>query len=175
MNNVENMLMKRVSATMGEESLHPPQFLIPHRRKASKFPLRRKKPLTLKIFFFLITTDILETAAQFCFKKTSLGQASFTYHSPRDILHFVSQAVINPYLWCALIMVFTLFCIWVMIISKIDLSVAVPVASFSYIIIPLTSIIFLGEHVPVMRWLGIGVILIGVILVSVSSHHQEVT
>jgi len=48
------------------------------------------------------------------------------------------------------------------------------VASSSYIIIPLASIIFLGERVPVIRWLGIGVILIGVVLVSISSHHQEV-
>jgi uncharacterized membrane protein len=51
--------------------------------------------------------------------------------------------------------------------------VAVPVASFSYIIIPLVSIIFLGESVPTTRWLGIGVILIGVTLVSISSHNQE--
>jgi len=136
--------------------------------------MKRKKPLTLKIFLFLVATDILETAAQFCFKKTSLAQASFVYHSPRDILHFILQAAINPYLWCALILVFTLFCIWVTILSKVDLSVAVPVVSFSYIIIPLASIIFLGERIPVIRWLGIGVILIGVILVSISSHHQEV-
>lgn len=136
--------------------------------------MKLKKPLTLKIFLFLVLTDILETIAQFCFKKTSLAQASFAYHSTWDILHFVLQAAINPYLWCALISVFTLFCVWATILSKVDLSVAVPVASFSYIIIPLTSIIFLGERVPVIRWLGIGVILIGVILVSISSHHQEV-
>jgi len=135
----------------------------------------QKKALTLRIFLFLVSTDILETVAQFCFKKTSLAQAPFAFRSPWDILHFVSQAAINPYLWCALFSVFALFCIWTTILSKVDLSVAVPVASFSYIIIPLVSIIFLGEHVPLARWVGIGVILIGVMLVSISSHHQEAT
>jgi drug/metabolite transporter (DMT)-like permease len=61
------------------------------------------------------------------------------------------------------------FVIWSTILSKIDLSVAVPVASFSYILVPLASIIFLGEKVALLRWIGIIFILSGVILVSLTS------
>lgn len=40
-------------------------------------------------------------------------------------------------------------------LSKIDLSVAVPIASFSYILIPLSSALFLGESVSLFRWIGV--------------------
>jgi undecaprenyl phosphate-alpha-L-ara4N flippase subunit ArnE len=65
------------------------------------------------------------------------------------------------------------FIIWSTILSKIDLSVAVPIASFSYILVPLVSIIFLHEKISALRWLGIFFILAGVIFVSLSSREKE--
>jgi undecaprenyl phosphate-alpha-L-ara4N flippase subunit ArnE len=65
------------------------------------------------------------------------------------------------------------FIIWSTILSKIDLSVAVPVCSFSYVTIPLVSIIFLHEKISLLRWSGIFFILVGVIFVSLSSKEKE--
>ena len=58
-------------------------------------------------------------------------------------------------------------------ISKIDLSVAVPVCSFSYILIPLASIVFLHEKVSLFRWSGVLFILLGVVFVSLSASEKE--
>jgi len=134
--------------------------------------MRKNRPLTFILFVLIVSTDVLETVAQFCFKKTALLQHSVTITSISDALRFISVAVANPFLWLALLAVAVLFCLWVTILSKIDLSVAIPVASFSYITIPLVSIIFFGEKIPFLRWIGIGFILLGVILVSLSSHRQ---
>lgn len=138
--------------------------------------MRKKRPLTFLLFILIVSTDVLETVAQFCFKKTALLQHSAAISNIADAVHFILVAMISPFLWIALLASFALFCLWITILSKIDLSVAIPVASFSYISVPLVSIIFFGEHVPFLRWMGIGFILLGVILVSLSSHHQgEVT
>ena len=134
----------------------------------------RKRPLTLAIFFLIIFTNFLETTAQFCFKKTALAQRSVVITNITDALHFIFVAAFNPLLWFALFVVFLLFCVWIIILSKLDLSVAVPAASLSYITIPLISVIFLKERIPFLHWMGILFILLGVILVSLSSHHQEV-
>ncbi|MBU0548111.1 MAG: EamA family transporter [Candidatus Omnitrophica bacterium] len=120
----------------------------------------------------IVSTDVLETVAQFCFKKTALLQHSVAITSISDVLRFISLAVANPFLWLALFAISVIFCLWITILSKIDLSVAIPVASFSYITIPLVSIIFFGEKIPFLRWIGIGFILLGVVLVSLSSHRQ---
>ena len=134
--------------------------------------MRKKRPLTFLIFILIISTDALETVAQFCFKKTALLQHSVVITNISDALRFVSVALTCPFLWFALLATSVLFCLWITILSKIDLSVAIPVASFSYITIPLVSIIFFGERIPFLRWIGIGFILLGVILVSLSSHRQ---
>jgi undecaprenyl phosphate-alpha-L-ara4N flippase subunit ArnE len=66
------------------------------------------------------------------------------------------------------------FIIWSTILSRIDLSAAVPIASFSYILVPLVSIVFLHEKISNLRWLGIFFIILGVIFVSLSSQEKEV-
>ncbi|MBP7216729.1 MAG: EamA family transporter [Candidatus Omnitrophica bacterium] len=129
--------------------------------------LRRK--ITLKIFLLLALTDLLETLMQFFFKKTSLSIGPVQQATVSSVASFVLQAFSSPYLWCGFILVFICFVIWTTALSKIDLSVAVPVASFSYVLVPLMSIVLLGEHVSWLRWTGIGFILAGVIIVSLSS------
>jgi drug/metabolite transporter (DMT)-like permease len=134
--------------------------------------MRKKRPLTLFVFLLIVSTDALETAVQFCFKKAALAQSSVSIGSFHDAVKFLHSAALNPFLWIALFTVFVLFCLWITVLSKIDLSVAIPVASFSYITIPLISIIFFGEKITILRWLGIGFIILGVVLVSLSSHKE---
>lgn len=132
-----------------------------------------KKRLTLKILLFLIFSDILETFTQFCFKKSTLPQGWFDIASFPDMLVFLKGAFSSPFLWMGIFSVAVAFVIWSTILSKIDLSVAVPVASFSYLLIPIVSIVYLDEKISPLRWSGIFFILIGVIFVSLSATEKE--
>ena len=132
-----------------------------------------KKKVTLIILAFLIFSDILETFTHFCFKKSALTGSSFDVFNLTHIHIFLEKMLVSGFLWVGLLSVFLTFIIWTTILSKIDLSVAVPVASFSYILVPITSIIFLHERVVLLRWIGIGFILIGVIFVSLTSHEEK--
>jgi len=131
-----------------------------------------KKKLTLKILLLLIFSDILETSIQFFFKKSALAQNGFVVMDLASAAVFLKAAFASPFLWAGLIAVAAVFIIWSGILSKIDLSVAVPIASFSYILVPLVSIIFLHEKITVLRWTGIFFILAGVVLVSLSSKER---
>ena len=132
-----------------------------------------KKHLTLKIFLFLVFIDFLETFAQFCFKKSTLPAAGFKINAFYDIFLFVKNVLPSPFLWMGLFSVLLIFTLWSTILSKIDLSVAVPVCSFSYITVPLVSLIFFHEKISPLRWSGIFIILLGVILVSISSKRKK--
>lgn len=134
-----------------------------------------RKYITLKILLFLIFTDIVETFAQFCFKKSSGWAALLGVHNFSDAGLFVKAVALSPFLWLGLFSVFVIFMVWTTILSKIDLSVAVPVASFSYVLIPLVSHFLLHEQISVLRWYGIFCILLGVILVSTTSGHKGKT
>ncbi|MCX5710586.1 MAG: EamA family transporter [Candidatus Omnitrophica bacterium] len=133
----------------------------------------KKSRVTFKILFFLVSVDALETVTQLCFKKSVIGHMGFQVDSLTNAALFLKYAVLSPYLWFGLTSVILTFVIWSTILSKIDLSVAVPVCSFSYVFIPLASMFFFKEQINFLRWSGIVSILIGVILVSLSSGHKE--
>jgi drug/metabolite transporter (DMT)-like permease len=132
-----------------------------------------KKKLTLSILLFLIFSDALETLTQYFFKKGAIIGEGFAVTSAADFFGFLRLVFSSGYIWLGLLSVALTFVVWSGILSKIDLSVAVPVASFSYVFVPIVSIVFLHEKVNMLRWCGIFFILVGVVFVSLSSKEKE--
>lgn len=131
-----------------------------------------KKKVTFKILLLLITCDILETAIHFFFKKSALAQSGQVVVDIATAVEFLKANLISPFLWLGLFAVVAVFIIWSTVLTKIDLSVAVPIASFSYILVPVVSIIFLHEQISALRWLGVSFVLAGVVFVSLSSKER---
>lgn len=121
--------------------------------------------LPLKIFLFIVLNDLLDTTAQLLIKK-GLGTGDLS-SIPSFFLHFFNFANPNIFLfWIGLIVYLSNFFLWMHILSKIDLSVALPLASSSYILIPIAAVFFLHEFVSPMRWLGLVLIVLGIYFVS---------
>ena len=131
-----------------------------------------KKKVTFKILLLLIASDILETAVHFFFKKSTFPSGYRPVTDLTTAVAFFKVVFFSPFLWAGLLMVVSVFILWSMILSKIDLSVAVPIASFSYILVPVVSVIFLHERIAALRWLGVFFVLAGVVLVSLSSKER---
>jgi len=134
--------------------------------------MSRRKNLTLTILLLLIFIDLLEACTHYCFKRSALPLAGLEVKSLGDASLFVRAVAFSPFLWGGLLAVFCIFVIWATILSKIDLSVAVPVCSFSYIFVPLVSVFFLGESISGLRWAGVFFILAGVFIVSMTSRER---
>jgi len=56
--------------------------------------------------------------------------------------------------------------VWIVALSRVDVSIAYPMLSIGYVVNALLAMWLFGEDVSMQRWLGIGVILIGVTLVG---------
>ncbi len=111
--------------------------------------------LPLKILLFLVINDLLDTTAQLLMKK--------------GVHHLFNLAHHDFYLfWIGVAIYLSNFFLWMYILSKTDLSIALPLASIGYILIPFAAIIFLHEVVPAMRWLGLVFIVLGIFYVSKS-------
>ncbi|MDD5155575.1 MAG: EamA family transporter [Candidatus Omnitrophica bacterium] len=132
-----------------------------------------KGGVTLKILSILVFSDVLETFTNFCFKKGALPASALQISNPAEAFVFVKTVLLSWFLWVGFLSVLATFIIWSTVLSKIDLSVAVPIASFSYILVPLASIFFLHEKITALRWAGIFFILAGVIFVSLSTKKNE--
>jgi drug/metabolite transporter (DMT)-like permease len=57
---------------------------------------------------------------------------------------------------------------WIYALTKVDLSYASPFLALSYLMVLLCSWVFLGENIPLIRWVGILIISFGVYLVTKS-------
>lgn len=56
--------------------------------------------------------------------------------------------------------------VWFMVLGKTDLSFAYPLQSMAYILGVIAALLIFKEAIPVTRWIGVGVIIFGVYLVS---------
>lgn len=132
-----------------------------------------KKHITFKIIIFLIFIELLETFSQLCFKGSVISINQPQMANVIDVINFIKAVIPSVFLWLGLFAVLIIFISWATVLSKVDLSVAVPVCSFSYITVPIVSMIFFHEQISILRWLGICLILAGVILVSLSSVQRK--
>jgi drug/metabolite transporter (DMT)-like permease len=56
--------------------------------------------------------------------------------------------------------------LWLVGLQKLDLSYAYPLVSFGYVLVTLLSAFFFQERVDAQRWLAVGVIGVGVVLIA---------
>ena len=93
----------------------------------------KNKRVTLKILIVLIFIDTLEAFVQFCYKKSSLVDNRLEIKTVHDVLTFVMSMIFSPFMWLGTLIVLLIFVMWSTILSKIDLSVAIPIASLNFI------------------------------------------
>lgn len=133
---------------------------------------KRKSILTLKIFALIVLNDLVDTVAQLFMKKGVLA-TGISVVTPATIAEFVARGVSSWPLWAGVVIFILNFFVWIAILYKVDLSIAMPVGSTSYIFIPLAAMLFLHERVSLFRWIGIGAIVLGIHFVSQSSRREE--
>jgi multidrug transporter EmrE-like cation transporter len=61
---------------------------------------------------------------------------------------------------------------WIAVLRRMDLSYAYPFLALNFVLIALVSQVVLGETVPLLRWVGIGAICVGILLIANSGVTQ---
>ena len=59
--------------------------------------------------------------------------------------------------------------LWLVAISRLDLSFAYPILALAFLVNPLLARVMLGEQIPSLRWVGILVICTGVLIVGLTA------
>ena len=124
--------------------------------------------LNLRIIVLLIATDLIEALIMFSFKMVSMVIST---EMPIGLL--VRALVQSPFLWLGVLSMLSSFIIWTTILSNIDLSVAFPLGSLTFVLVPVFSIIFLHEQISLLRWVGIGCISAGIVLLAYNKKPEK--
>ena len=72
----------------------------------------------------------------------------------------------SKWVWISIGFTLTSFGMWSRVVRVAPLSVAFPLANVVHILIPLASWVFLGEHISPRRWLGITLVVAGLVTIA---------
>lgn len=114
-------------------------------------------------YILLLFSVMLAVAGQLLFKMgmTVFGQTSLTAFFTR-----IGTVLTNPYILGGLAVFFLSAALWVIVLSKLPISVAYPMISIGYVFVLIFSALFLGESITAFKVIGIVLICFGVYFIS---------
>jgi uncharacterized membrane protein len=118
----------------------------------------------------ILTSVVLAGFAQITLKTgvnhvtaTSGGELHLSAGSLRSLLS-------SPIVWGGLVLFGLSAIVWLFALSRASLSFAYPFAALSYVLILVFSVLVLHETVQPIRWLGVALIVTGIVLVAQTPH-----
>ncbi len=122
--------------------------------------------MNLATFSIILAGVCLNSAAQLLLKAgakaighVSLGSAASTWAA-------TWAAATQPWIMVGLACYFVSAGLWIVALTRVDVTVAYPMLSMGYVIAALLAWQLFGEQLTLTRVLGIGIILVGVVVLA---------
>lgn len=108
---------------------------------------------------------MLNAAAQLLLKQGMLqiGHFSFQWANAWPVF---TQVAVNPFVFLGLSSYVVSVVVWLLVLSRVEVSFAYPMLSVGYIVSMAAAYYLFGEQVTMVRSLGVFVIILGVVLIT---------
>lgn len=100
------------------------------------------------------------------FLKQGMLQVGDIKLSLRELVPILTKVFSTPFVIIGFICYGVGALLWLVVLSKTELSYAYPMVSLSYIIVILGSIMLFNEDVSLLRWIGVILVCLGVCIVA---------
>lgn len=117
----------------------------------------------------LLVSVVFAIAGQFTLKSAMDQIGRIGTAQVNKPVETVARAAREPRLWAGLTLFGVSAIFWLVVLSRVPLSVAYPVVGISYVVVVAISRFFLHEDVPPLRWLGAAVVAAGIAIIGISS------
>lgn len=121
--------------------------------------------MTLASFALVITGVLLNAAAQLLLKAGTNAVGAFAF-SAENVAPVGLKLATEPHILGGLACYVVSVVIWIMALSRVEVSIAYPMLSVGYVVNAIAAWYLFGEAVSVMRLTGIGIIILGVYIVA---------
>lgn len=120
----------------------------------------------MKNILMILFCVLLGSAGQLSLKHGLTAVGRFGGTDPAHIAGQFVRAFMNPFVLGGFLLYGISSLVWMMIISRVPLSLAYPMISIGYVVVVVLSRVLFHEHVSAMRFAGTLVICAGVVLIS---------
>jgi drug/metabolite transporter (DMT)-like permease len=108
---------------------------------------------------------LLNACAQLALKQGMRDIGHFVF-SIENILPIGAKVALSPFVMIGLLCYVVSVIVWLMVLSRVDVSYAYPLLSVGYIVTAFAGRLFFGEVLGPVRWAGILIICMGVYLIT---------
>lgn len=86
-----------------------------------------------------------------------------------DVVRFLLSVSLNPWFIGGMLCYVVSIGVWLLVLAKLEVSLAYPLLSIGYVIAAVVGYFYLGEAVGMTRLAGIGLICLGILVISRSA------
>lgn len=124
------------------------------------------KPLRLKTYLMILVMIVAGPFGNVLLGKGMKHAGALSLWPVPELLHTALTVFSQPFIWLGIASLITFFISWSLALSWADYSFVRPASSLAYGVVALLGWLMLHERVSPLRWAGIGVICLGVFVVS---------
>ncbi len=122
--------------------------------------------LHLKTYIFLLFMVTFGPLGDVFLADGMKKVGALNMQDPAAMFHFFVQAFTSGTVWLGVILLLAFFISYTLVLSWADFSFVQPASSMSYVIVALLGHFFLHEYVSPLRWAGIALLCLGVLIVG---------
>ena len=113
----------------------------------------------------IISSVLLNAMAQLFLKKGMITIGDIAV-SLAGVIGMIPKAILNPFIWGGFACYAVSILLWLVVLSKVEVSYAYPFLSIGYIVAAFVGYYFLGESMSLSKVCGIAVICLGIVLLD---------
>src|SRR5271165_3961584 len=134
------------------------------------------KRLHFKTFVMILIMIVAGPLGNVLLGKGMQSVGATSIASVSDLANVIGRVFANPSIWLGVASLLTFFVANILVLSWADYSFVQPASSMAYGVVALLSMFLLGESITLLRWVGIAIICLGVLIVGrthsrTTAHH----
>ena len=127
----------------------------------------------VRLLIILLFGLACESTGVILLKKGMVHVGDIQGYNATEMLRVFKAGVTNPQILLGVAFEAVFFGCLLLLMAKSDISFLWPLTALSFVFATLAAMIFLGESVSWVRWLGVIFIMIGAAFISYSEHAKE--
>lgn len=126
----------------------------------------------LKLLLVLLIGLVFESTGVVLLKKGMTRIGDMQTVSAAEIGRVIKSGATNPQILLGVFFEALFFGCLLILMSKADISFLWPLTALSFVFATFAAILFLGERVSAIRWVGVALIVLGAAFISYSEHSK---
>ncbi len=120
----------------------------------------------LRSMVLLLASILLGVGGQLAIKMGIARTGDLQALLGQSVWRFAGAVIGSPLIVAGIMLYAVSMLFWLLVLSRVDLSLAYPMLALGYVGVLLVSLFVLGEKVTAVRWIGTALIILGVMLTA---------